>query len=310
MRGVIFIGLSSACFALSPVFMRQVAGVAPLGIAFYRALFGALWLGLFAAGVPSLRVELRQRPGRRTLAMLALLGVLMGLASGLYIFAILQTTIAKAMLLNYMAPLYVAVVGPWLLHEARSGKVWLAAGLGVAGMVLIVEPGRLAQLSAGEGLGIVAAALSGFCYAAIIILGRHLVGRISPFVRVLVSCGVMLPMFAPWAVTQPAGAVWTSLPWLLGIGLIGTAMSFTFFFRGQAYVSAHTSGVIALLEPVFGIALGYLLLGENLSILGIAGAGVILASIYLAVKPSPSASLGVDCRDSSTTRGTKKAQGH
>ena len=281
-RGVALIMLGAFCFSLAPILARSVEGYSTAAIAFYRALFTALTFVVASALSPAQRAGLWPgRLSRKDLLLLLALGLCMGMTSLFYTYAYLHTTVAKAVLLNYTAPIYIAILGPWLLQETRSRYVWAAVPLGFAGIVLIADPSRLLDLQSGQIAGNLAGAASGLTYAAVFMLGRYLSARISSIGRTLVGALVMTLMFLPWGVSVPAELFWRNLPWVAGLGLLAMALPYFFIFSGQKYVTAQVGSMVALFEPVCGVAVGYLVYGETLSTAGMIGAGAVLVSIYL-----------------------------
>ena len=118
LKGVLLIGFGAFLFALAPIFARSVVGYGAPTIAFYRALSCALTLATLTVLSPARRREAEpRRLGRATLLLIAVQGLFMGLTSVQYTYAYLHTTVAKAVLLNYTAPIYVALLGPWLLKD-------------------------------------------------------------------------------------------------------------------------------------------------------------------------------------------------
>jgi DME family drug/metabolite transporter len=283
LKGVLLVGFGAFLFALAPIFARSTAGYSAPAIAFYRALFCALTLFVLSAATPARRREAdMRRLARGTVLLVVLQGVFMGLTSVLYTYAYLHTTVAKAVLLNYTAPIYIAALSPLLLKEQRSRWAWPAVALGFAGTALIADPLHLASFRAGELGGILAGFGSGITFAVVLMLGRYLAGRIAPIARTMLAGVVMALMFLPWGLTAPAELLWRNLPWLAGLGFVGLALPYAFIFAGQRHITAQVSSMVALFEPVCGIVVGYVVYAEALSALGIAGAGAVLVSIYLA----------------------------
>ena len=66
------------------------------------------------------------------------------------------------------------------------------------------------------------------------------------------------------------------------LGTVSLVLPYTLFFKAQNYISAPTASITALFEPVCGIALGFVLYGEHLSLTGALGAAIVLASIGIA----------------------------
>jgi drug/metabolite transporter (DMT)-like permease len=281
-RGVALIMVGAFCFSLAPILARSVEGYSTAAIAFYRALFTGLTFLAASAISPAQRAGLRNGKlnGRELLLLLAL-GLCMGLTSLFYTYAYLHTTVARAVLLNYTAPIYVALLGPWLLKETRPRHFWAAAPLGLAGIVLIADPSQVFDSQSGQAAGNLAGAASGLTFAAVFILGRYLSTRVSPTGRTLAGAMVMTLMFLPWGVSVPAELFWRNLPWVAGLGFFAMALPYFFIFSGQKYVSAQVGSMVALFEPVCGIAIGYLIYAETLSVAGMVGAGAVLVGILL-----------------------------
>jgi len=274
--------LGAFCFSLAPIFARSVVGYSTAAIAFYRALTTGLVFILATAASPARRADVDVRCwNRKTLSLVLALGLFMGLTSFFYTHAYLHTTVAKAVLLNYTAPIYVAILGPWLLHEERSRYFWAAVPLGFAGIGMIADLPQLLNFQSGEALGNLAGAASGLTFAAVFMLGRYLADKVTSMTRALMGAAVMALMFLPWGVTAPAELFWRNLPWVAGLGFFAMALPYLFIFKGQQYVTAQVGSMVALFEPVCGIVIGYLVYSESLSPLGMIGAAAVLASIYL-----------------------------
>jgi probable blue pigment (indigoidine) exporter len=95
----------------------------------------------------------------------------------------------------------------------------------------------------------------------------------------------------PNAVTDVSAAAWASA---LAAGVLYYGLAFWFYVTGLKGISAGRAGLFINLVPVFGIAAGYLALGERLLGRQWLGAAVIIASIVLAtVRPGRSAQTSV-----------------
>jgi drug/metabolite transporter (DMT)-like permease len=195
--------------------------------------------------------------------------------------AYLHTTVAKAVLLNYTAPVYVTLLGPWLLGERRSRWAWPAVALGFGGIVLIADPTQLGSFSASELSGILAAAVSGISFAGVFMISRYLAQHVAATARVLAGAVVMIVMFVPWGLMTPPELFWRNLPFVAGLGLFALGLPYLFIFAGQKHVTAQVGSMVALFEPVCVVIIGYLVYAERLTALGMIGAAAILVSIYL-----------------------------
>ncbi|AYE37406.1 DMT family transporter [Companilactobacillus zhachilii] len=71
---------------------------------------------------------------------------------------------------------------------------------------------------------------------------------------------------------------------LFYLGVISTAMAFVMWNQGLKLVNASSSGLFFLLQPIVGTLLGWLLLGESISISFIVGTILIIGSVWFSIK--------------------------
>jgi len=279
-KGVLLTMLGAFCFALAPVWVRSIKAYGSTSIVFYRALIGSIPLVIWVLRTQRLRkgADLRRMGAKERWVLLGI-GLSMCSTAVFYYFAILKTTVAKAVLLHYTAPIYVALLSPLLLKEKNSVLTWIAVGTGILGTALIAEPGALHAAGRDEVAGIASAMLSGLCLAGVFLFGRFLSGHVPSLVRTMWgTLGVVL-LLMPFGVAVPAGYFWSNLGFLLILGTVSLILPYTLFFKAQNYITAPAASITALFEPVCGIAIGFLIYGEHLSLMGGLGAAVVLASI-------------------------------
>lgn len=241
------------------------------------------------------------RPGllrvrRRELPALAAFGV-GGLAAVqlFYFLAIHRLAIGIALLLQYLAPLLVALWARYVLRERVRARIWIALALALTGIAVMVE---LWQGLALDGAGVAYALLAAVSYAAYILLAeRAVVTRDS----LSVSCYGFLFSALFWAVVQPWWSfptgvpgrdtsllghlssvhlpVWALMAWMI---VLGTIAPFGLIVAALNHVSATRAGIVAMLEPVAGTLVAYAWLGESLAAVQVAGGLVVLAGIVIA----------------------------
>src|SRR5215469_15888908 len=195
--------------------------------------------------------------------------------------SLLLTSIAASTLEANLAPIFVTLAA-WALwgERPRLGFV-LALGGAIVGMLLILVPkfGSGAHALAGDALGLGTALF----YAAYILAVARLRSRHSTGVVMLNTTLVFTVLLLPLALTQkllPA----TLHGWLL---LLGYALAAQVVGQSLiAYALAHlpaTFGAVGLYVQVIAAAVyAWLLLGERLAPVQIAGAVVVMAAIGLA----------------------------
>jgi drug/metabolite transporter (DMT)-like permease len=212
-----------------------------------------------------------------------------------YFLAIHRLAIGIALLIEYLGPLLVAIWARTFGHEHVRRRIWVALGLSLTGLVLIV------QLWAGvtvDGLGIAFAFICAFVFAGYLLLAEHAVaGRDSTS---LLAWGFLFATLF-WTVVQP----WWSFPtrtvartvtlqghlaawhlpvWalVLWVVVLGAIVPFSLIVGALRHVSATRVGVAAMLEPVVATVVAWLWLQESLAPVQVAGAVVVLAGIVLA----------------------------
>ncbi|MDQ0644404.1 DMT family transporter [Microbacterium murale] len=179
-----------------------------------------------------------------------------------------------------VAPLMIAAFAWLILHERPSPRVLIGAGVGAAGVLLIVgtATGRL------DIWGIAAS----FASMAMSALGAILMKRWNDGTPVLTVTawqllvgGIELTIVAALFEGPPPAVSPSELTAFAYVSLIATALGFFCWFSGFRHLPAGVVGVIGLLNPVTGVALGVLISGETLSALQMLGIGLVLGSIAL-----------------------------
>jgi drug/metabolite transporter (DMT)-like permease len=239
----------------------------------------------------------RLRLTRRELPFVVTFGIA-GLAfvQWFYFLAIHRLAIGVALLIEYLAPLLVAVWARFFYKETVRRRIWVALGLALTGLALIVNVfGGGASLSTA---GVLFALAGAFAYATYVLLAEHVVGNRDP-VSLLAWGFLFASLF--WAVLDP----WWSFPghrltettslqgnlqawhlpvWVLAVLMIvlGTVVPFFLLISALRHLPATRVGIVAMLEPVVGAVVGWAWLSESLGGVQLVGAGVVLAAIGLA----------------------------
>jgi drug/metabolite transporter (DMT)-like permease len=212
-----------------------------------------------------------------------------------YFIAIHRIAIGIALLIQYLAPLLVALWSRFVLHRPVRRRLWVALGLAVTGLTLVVEIWSGGSLS---GVGVAAAFAAAGTYALYILVADSAMTD-----RDAVSLTLYGFLFGAlfWAIVQP----WWSFPagimddrvsllgnlssthapvWLLTTSLVvlGTIVPFTLMVGSLRHITATRVGITAMLEPVVATVVAFAWLDESLNAVQIAGGCVVLAGIVLA----------------------------
>lgn len=268
------------------------AGLSSPRLTEVRSTGAALALGLVLLLTQPWRLRVR----RDELLFLAAFG-LFGLAvvQWLYFFAIHRLEIGIALLIQYLAPVLIALWARFVGKEKVRRRIWVALILALAGLSLVVE---LWQGVSVDTLGTLAALGSAVAFSLYILLAERAVGLRDP-VSLLCLGFVVAAIF--WSILQPwwtfpleivddqvhlDGALWsTTTPvWLLILTMIvvGTIVPFLLLVGALRHISATRVALTAMFEPVAGALVAYAWLGEELSSVQLTGGAIVLAGILLA----------------------------
>ena len=181
---------------------------------------------------------------------------------------------------NSMTVLFAALVGSLFFGEHIDRRRAIALVIGFVGVVVLAS-GKT------EGANVAAAALAGtaasLCYGFAVNLTRHRLADVPPVVAVAgtLSCSTVMALpLALW--TWPEAPVPSQL-WLAAgvLGVLCTGIAYVVFFRLIQRIGPARSATTTYLVPIFGVAWGWLLLGERPTPTMIASAVLILSSVIL-----------------------------
>ena len=192
----------------------------------------------------------------------------------LFVAATKLTTAANAILLQYTAPIYVAILSFWFLKEriTRSDIFTIAVAFG--GMILFF----LDDLSTGGLWGNVVAILSGVAFAGTALFLRKQKDHSpleSVFLGNILTFLIGIPFILP---SSPDARSWLGLV-LLGVFQLGC--SYILYAEAIKHVTALEGILIPILEPVLNPVWVFLLLGEKPGKWAIAGGIIVLVAVTL-----------------------------
>lgn len=271
----------------------ESAGLSAFRLAEVRATGSAL---LFFAAVALFRPA-ALRVTRQELAFLVVFGVA-GLACVqlFYFLAIERLEIGIALVIQYLAPVFVALWARFVAKEAVRRRLWAGIALSLSGLCLVVQLWEGMTLDAAG----VAACLGGaLTFAGYVLMAERSLRGGRDAVSLL-AWGFLFAALL-WAAIQP----WWSFPLgtvdgdsqLLGrlddlsapvplllayIVVFGTVLPFFLLVTALHHVRATRATVLAMLEPVLAAAVAYAWLGEELTTIQIAGALLVLLGVGLA----------------------------
>ena len=280
--GVSIVLVAALCWASSGTAAKHLflMGVTPMELVQMRATLSAVVIGVWIAATRPGQFKVEKKDLPRIFAM-GFLG--MATVQFTYMFAISRIHVAVAILMQYMAPVFIFF---WalLFGTKRPGLVASAAISGtVAGCYLVsgaydYDLSELDLLGLGSGL---AAAVS---FAVYSILGEGLMGRYNvktvTFYAFLASTLVWNMAASPLSFIAKC-ATPSFLFWGGYVVLIGTAVPFMLYAAGMKRIGSVNASITATTEPIFAGAISWILLGEALTPVQMIGALLVLLSIVV-----------------------------
>lgn len=215
----------------------------------------------------------------------------------LYFVALRYLPVGVALLIEFTAPLMVALWFRFAWKEPTKRLVWLALTIALIGLAMV---GQVWQGFTLNVTGVLAAFGAAIALAIYFILGDKQVRGDYPRDAVSLTMWGFGAAALFWFVVQP----WWSFPWasftgiadypgdfttglpILGLTawmvVMGTIVPFWLVVASFKYLRASQASTIGLVEPLFAIVVAWIALGESLYPVQIAGGVLILAGVYLA----------------------------
>lgn len=293
-RGVVAAGAAALLFGINGTVSKVAleTGLPSTRLVQLRSTGAALCL---LAAVLVLRPT-SLRASRREVHFLLVAGVIgIGLVQWLYFVAIERLPVGIALLLEYLAPVFVALWVRLVRRQPVRPRIWAALALCLVGLATVAEVWDGLTL---DGLGVVAGLGAALSLAAYYLTGEHGLARRDPlslaawtFGAAAVFWSVLRP---PWhfawselatAVALPGpfdGAdvpLWALVAWIV---VLGTVVPYGFVLIALADLGSTRTGLLGMAEPVTSGLVAWVVLDEALDGIQLAGAVVVIAGIVAA----------------------------
>jgi len=292
--GYAMVATAAALFAVNGSVSKVVldSGLSSVDLAQIRASCAALGLLAFllALARPNLRIT-----GRELLFLLAFGVVGVALVQWLYFVAIHNLPVGIALLIEFTAPLFVALFARFVYRELIRRRIWVAVALCMTGLALVVEVWAGVAFST---VGVTAALGGAFGLTAYLLMAEHerrdrdaVSLSFYGFLFAALFWAVVQPLWNfPWSVLDDTVSLqgnlseYTAPVWLLVgfIVVVGTMITFSLLTGALRHVSATRASIVATLEPVLATVVAWLWLGETFGTAQLVGGAVVLAGIFLA----------------------------
>jgi S-adenosylmethionine uptake transporter len=284
--GVATLGI--ALFSGMDAIMKAVS----LEIGAYNALLWRTGTSAILAG--GLFLILRQPwPPRHVLRVHLARGLVSVPMAILFFWGLERVPMAQAIALTFVAPLIALFLAAILLNERIERNAVLASLLGFAGVVLIFTGQARMELGADATAGSIAILASAACYAYNIILMRRqalLAGPVEVAFFISTIMAISFALAAPVLAVVPAAEHW---PAIVGAAILafGSLMLLSWAY---ARAEAQHLAPVEYTSFIWAAILGFLVFGELVRPLTIAGAGLIVFGCIIAARRRPPPDLDVE----------------
>ncbi|WP_282836666.1 EamA family transporter [Microbacterium flavum] len=256
------------------VAIRLFPAVGPLGMVMLRLVFSALIL--CAVARPRLRGL-----DRGAWSAVVQLGIALAVMNGLFYLALERLPLGVTVTIEVLGPLTLSIVA------SRRGSAWLWAGLALAGVVALAGGGwdRLDVVGVLFALG--AAAM----WALYILSSARVGARVQGLGGLALAMAIGAVLALPFGLVQAGPVLLRPEPaslGLLGLGaavaLLSSTLPYAFELIALRRLAASAFAIMMSLAPAIAALAGFVLLGQHLSILEVAGIGLVVAASIGAVR--------------------------
>jgi len=270
--------VGAACIGTSALWVK-VSEAGPVSTAFWRVFLALplLWAWALAE---------RGRPARAAPASERRLMLWAGLffAGDLAVWhwSIVLTSVANSTLLANLAPIFVTLAAWMLFHRRPSRRFLIGLATALAGMAVLIggDFGLAGRQVLGDALGVVTAMF----YAAYQLVVTRLRASVSTASIMAWSGVITATALLPLALASGERFLpFTDGGWgkLIGLALVSQVAGQSLIAYAMAHLPATFSSVGLLFQPVMAALFAWILLGEALGWIEIAGALTVLAGIRI-----------------------------
>jgi drug/metabolite transporter (DMT)-like permease len=257
------------------------AGLSPFTLISLRLGIGFI---LLASVVLVAREALPRDP--RTYGHLVVMGAVnIAIPFSLITWAELTVDSALASILNAAVPLFVIVIAAIFLRDERITLNRLAGlAVGFVGVAILVgfDPADIGRSNTAGEIALIGSTISYACGA---VYARRNIHGLRPMIPALFQVGFALVMVLVLAFVfeRPlnVGMTPNAMFAVIWLGLLGSGLAYLVFFRILGRWGATRTSMVAYLLPVYGIALGGLILHEPIDIRLLVGTALIIGGVAL-----------------------------
>jgi drug/metabolite transporter (DMT)-like permease len=236
-----------------------------------------------------------RRDELKDLILFGIIGV--SAVTSFYFFALKYLFVSVALIIEFTATIWIALYLRFVKKKHISPIMWLGIVFAFSGLVLVSQIWSSSTL---HPIGVAVAFADAFALAYYFLTADRLTQTRSSLSLMTWGIGVAAIFWAiilPWwsfpfeyltdtyslsgNLSEYSAPGWALILWII---IIGTVIPYLLTVTGIRELSAGTSSVIGMIEPIFAGVIAWILLNEALSEIQLIGCAVVLFGIYLADK--------------------------
>ena len=295
-RGEFLLISASMGFALGGVAAKVLreANMDAFRLTQIRSTGAALILLTFALikGKDQLRAR---RDELKDLIIFGVVGV--AAVTSFYFFAIKYLFVSVALIIEFTASIWIALYLKFVKKKHISPIMWVGIVCAFSGLILVSQIWSSSSLSP---IGVLAALADAIALSYYFLTADRLTQTRSSLSLMTWGIGVAAifwTIILPWwnfpfeyltksfslsgNLSNYSAPGWVLILWII---IVGTVIPYLLTVTGIRELSAGTSSVIGMIEPIFAGVIAWILLNEALSGIQLIGCVVVLFGIYLADK--------------------------
>jgi drug/metabolite transporter (DMT)-like permease len=295
-KGEILTLLGAIFFSFNGVIAKLVltSGLSSMRLTQVRCGGAFIFLGLYIF----LRHREKLNAKRQDLPILFAYGIIgFLLVQALYFVAIARLNVSVALILEFTAPIWIVLWLRFVKHKVVPQLMWAAIFLAFGGLVLIAQVWKGQTL---DPIGVAAALLDGIVLAAFFLLGEKLTAKrdveslmVYGFGFASLGLAIAMPLWSyPTEIFSQSMNLqgrfeafdlpgWVLIAWVI---IMGTVVPYLLILKGLKLLSASTSSVMGMAEPVLAGVFAWIWLSETWNFIQLVGGVTVIVGIILADK--------------------------
>ena len=236
------------------------------------------WRGLlYAAGV-SLLVLIKYRT--KTISEFKnigkgglLIGLFSGISTGTFVFAIVYTSIANALVIISTGPIMIAIVAWFLLKEKSSLFTWTSMIIVFIGIYIVMSGSFGGDSLVGDFFALITAVMMGFTFT---LTRKYKDVNMVPVNAIGGLIAALIAFLMANKITVPAEVV----GYIIAMGAI-LSISFSLITIAPRYMPAAEVGMIMPLETVLGSLIAWYVINEVPSVNALVGGTIVIVTLFI-----------------------------